>query len=306
MAATDAVSVAASTRQAEADQSAAPALEIVHPDRLTLDSRDARTRREQQCACVPPTVVARVGVGMMPVVSSERDRRGSVFIAEEDDVRPGRGELYLTGTFWASWQTPDRVREEAFGLSAEDAIAWGRARADRVFIRLGVGDYFWAGIGQAPPGAAPWPPPGLPELMRRRHPDFAYLDRAPHDPEIEWEVTLWVGPQPSADASTGAPVWAGIEPEVIAAIADRAGARWDSEARDELLADLDRAERTGKRRGRAAVGWMSYGRDAYRLRLSVFAPTEQLACDRAASRVELPAGLRVEEASAVPSRRSER
>jgi hypothetical protein len=93
---------------------------------------------------------------------------------------------------------------------------------------------------------------------------------------------------------------------VIAAIADRAGAMWDSEARDELWADLDRARRTAESQGRAEVGWVSYGRDAYRLRLRILAPTEQVACDRAASRVKLPAGLRIEEASAVPWQRSER
>jgi hypothetical protein len=243
---------------------------------------------------------------MMLVVSGERNRRGSVFIAEEQDVGCGRRELYLTARFWASWQTADGVDEDAFGLTAEDAVAWGRARADRVFIRLGVGDYYWAGIGPPPPGRALWPPPDLPELRRRRHPDFAYLDRVPHDPEIEWEVTLWVGPERSADASTGRPVWAGVEARVIAAIADRAGAMWDSEARDELWADLDRARHTAEARGWAEVGWTSFGRDAYRLHLRTLATTEQVACDRAASRVRLPAGLRVEEASAVPSQRSER
>ena len=231
---------------------------------------------------------------MMAVMSGKRNRAGSVFIAEDEDVGPGRGELYLSGRFRASWQIADAAREEAFGLSAEDAIAWGRARADRVFIRLGVGHNYWAGIGPPPPGTAPWPPPDLPELTRRRHPDFAYLDRAPGDPEIEWDVTLWVGPQRAERASATVPLWPGVEPEVITAIADRAGAMWDSQARDELLADVDRA-----------VGWMSFGRDAYRLRLRVFAPTEQVACERAASRVELPAGLRVEEASAAPSQRSD-
>jgi hypothetical protein len=229
-----------------------------------------------------------------------------VFIAEEEDVGSGRGALYLTARFSASWQTADRVQEDAFGLTAEDAVAWGRARADWVFIRLGVGDYDWAGIGPPRPGRALWPPPDLPELTRRRHPDFAYLDRVLHDPEIEWEVTPWVGPERSADASTRRPVWAGVEPGVIAAIADRAGATWDSEARDEFLGELDRARRTAESQGRAAIGWVSYGRDAYRLRLRVLAPTEQVACDRAASRVKLPAGLRLEEASAVPSQRSER
>jgi hypothetical protein len=261
---------------------------------------------EQQLRFLLGSRCGRRSSGMMRVVASEGDRRGSVFIAEEEDVLPGPGEIYLTGRFWASWQTPGGVREEAFGLLADDAITWGRERTDRVFIRLGVGDYYWAGIGQAPPGAAPWPPPDLPELTRRRHPDFAYRDRTPDDPEIEWEVTLWVGPQRRADAPSGVPVWAAVEAGAIAAIADRASATWDSEARDELLADLDRARHAAMRRGQEAFGWTSYGRDAYRLRLRISASTEQLACDRAASRVELPAGLRLEEVSAVPSQRSKR
>jgi hypothetical protein len=48
----------------------------------------------------------------------------------------------------ASWQTEQSVRDEQSGLSAEDAIAWGRERAERVLIRLGVGDYYWAGVGR--------------------------------------------------------------------------------------------------------------------------------------------------------------
>jgi hypothetical protein len=100
-------------------------------------------------------------------------------------------------------------------------------------------------------------------------------------------------------------VSAGVEAAVIAAIADRAGATWDSEAR-EFFTDVDRARRAAKRRGQEEFGWASCGRDAYRLRLCVSAPTEQLACDRAASRVALPAGLPLEEVDAVPAQRSQR
>ena len=213
---------------------------------------------------------------MMLVVAGNSDRRGSVFIAEQDDGVAGDGGLYLTGTFTTSWQTPDRIREVASGLSSEAAIRWGRQRTDSVFIRLGVGDYYWAGIGQGPPGAPRWPPPDLPALTRRRHPDFAYLDRAPDDPEIEWEVTLWLGPQRSADTPPGLPVSPGVDAATIAAIADRAGATWDSDARDELLADLDRARRAATRRGQRSFGWATFGRDAYRLRLCVSAPSEEL------------------------------
>jgi hypothetical protein len=240
-------------------------------------------------------------------VADKRDRPGTVFIAEEHDIVPGEEASYLTGTFSALWQTDDTLRDEQSGLSAEDAIAWGLERTDRVLIRLGVGDYYWAGAGQGPPETAPWPPPNLGNLTRRRHPDFAYLDRTPADDSIEWRVTAWVGPPRPADTSTRVPISDGVAPEVVAAIADRAAATWDSDARDTLLADVDQARRAAKRRGQEEGGWMSHGRDAYRLQLTVSAPTEQLACEQAASRFdELPPGLGLETLSAVPARQSPR
>jgi hypothetical protein len=73
-----------------------------------------------------------------------------------------------TGRFWASWQDEDAGSEleNADFAGAEPAIAWGRERSDRVYIRLGHTEetYFSAGAVH-PPGASswpPWPPPAPP------------------------------------------------------------------------------------------------------------------------------------------------
>jgi hypothetical protein len=100
------------------------------------------------------------------------------------------------------------------------------------------------------------------------------------------------------------PISGGLEPETLSAIADRAGATWDSDARDTLLADVARARRAAKRRGQEEFGWMRHGRDAYRLRLTVSASTAHLARDEAVLRLgDLPVGLRLEELHAVAALR---
>jgi hypothetical protein len=74
-----------------------------------------------------------------------------------------------TSTFWASWQNDERALEDVDIVGAENAIAWGRERADVVMIRLGHrGDtYFSAGAvydpddSDEPPHPA-WPPLGPP------------------------------------------------------------------------------------------------------------------------------------------------
>src|SRR4051794_4818275 len=113
-------------------------------------------------------------------------RRGTVFIAEDCD------ETYLTGVFRASWQTQRSELESVEGLSVEQALAWGRARSDRVQIRLGIGDYYWAGERAGPDDVAPWPEAEFSHLERRRHPEFMYLDRTLEDPPIMWTATLWL------------------------------------------------------------------------------------------------------------------
>jgi hypothetical protein len=96
------------------------------------------------------------------------DKRGIAFIAPSAfDVPTGRMVDPETSLFWVSWQEnepDDPVDDEIRG--AEAAIAWGRERADVVFIRLGHdGDtYFSAGVVHPGPDEyddAPlpeWPP----------------------------------------------------------------------------------------------------------------------------------------------------
>jgi hypothetical protein len=63
-------------------------------------------------------------------------RRGTVFIAPVDAVPDGTTVDPKTAIFWSSWQD-DGVLEDAEIAGADSAVAWGRARSDRVFIRLG-------------------------------------------------------------------------------------------------------------------------------------------------------------------------
>jgi len=74
-----------------------------------------------------------------------------------------------TATFWASWQTDEEAIEDVDIVGAENAIAWGRDRADVVVIRLGHrGDtYFQAGAvheqdDSDDPPPPPWPPAAPP------------------------------------------------------------------------------------------------------------------------------------------------
>jgi hypothetical protein len=113
------------------------------------------------------------------------EREGTVFISE--DV----GESYwFPGTFSASWQHGDRYRDGPAGVSAEEAIAWGREQADRVLIRLADSDYYSA--GSEPAGdREPWPEGRVVEP--RRQPGMEHLDLASEAP-IDWEVRLarWI------------------------------------------------------------------------------------------------------------------
>jgi hypothetical protein len=72
--------------------------------------------------------------------------------------------------FWVSLQEHDDEKEEGGVLEdaeivgAEAAIAWGRKRAELVFIRLGhgVGTYFSAGSIAGEDPIPRWPPSGPP------------------------------------------------------------------------------------------------------------------------------------------------
>jgi hypothetical protein len=115
-----------------------------------------------------------------------------VFISEDVD----RGDpSFLTGRFSAHWQTGDRTPHDFMdgprGVPAEQAIAWGRDRADVVRIRVGE-DGFYYSAGRRQPSAEElpkWPKVGM-RLGRRRRPSVAYLDRKENDPPLLWEVRV--------------------------------------------------------------------------------------------------------------------
>jgi hypothetical protein len=111
---------------------------------------------------------------------SDRSTR-TAFVAEECDlVESGR----LTGLFQVGWQDDEAGEHERGleGVSAEEAIAWGRKRAARVFVRLGEEDQYSA--GERPiPGLPLWPEGGIPVRPR---PIGAARDGS--EQEIDWLV----------------------------------------------------------------------------------------------------------------------
>jgi hypothetical protein len=112
-------------------------------------------------------------------------RAGKVFIAEEfahwphvdvaDLIRrgvdlrtlSGPGDVMcFTGRFDAHWESDDhqQFKDGPESVSVEDAIAWGRSRADVVWVRVGNGDlggdedgYFSAGTHHPEPEIPIWP-----------------------------------------------------------------------------------------------------------------------------------------------------
>jgi len=117
---------------------------------------------------------------------------GVVWIAEDalSAESPGLlfdGEVY-TGRFSGLHDDGGGgVAAEFEGLDAEAAIAWGRARAPRVLIRLVDGDYLSAGV-DSPDDTPPWPPA---EPIRRRRPrGEEWRDRDPGAAPIAWRVRV--------------------------------------------------------------------------------------------------------------------
>jgi hypothetical protein len=114
----------------------------------------------------------------MPLVS---ERKGIVWIAPEpgdepgDECPPDRMVDPDSSLFWVSWQVwnEEEDRQDHYEndgvVGADDAIRWGRDRADVVLIRLDGNTYFSAGddvLTEDPWEGHPlpsWPPPEPPE-----------------------------------------------------------------------------------------------------------------------------------------------
>ena len=99
---------------------------------------------------------------------------GTVWMAEDSD---STDSLLLAGRFSGYLERDGRPNDRFEDLEAEDAIAWGRARAAKVLIRTGdSGCYFSAGERNPDPREYPeWAATGL-RLERRRPGGFEALD----------------------------------------------------------------------------------------------------------------------------------
>ena len=113
---------------------------------------------------------------------------GTVWIAEDLD---STDSLLLAGRFSGYLERDGRPNDRFEDLEAEDAIAWGRARAAKVLIRTGdSGCYFSAGERNPDPREYPkWSATGL-RLERRRPGGFEALDNTESDPATFWDVRL--------------------------------------------------------------------------------------------------------------------
>jgi hypothetical protein len=117
-------------------------------------------------------------------------RDGTVFVSEDIDI----DDIHvLTGLFSAHLEGPgDEFLEGPEGVTAGEAIAWGRAHADVVLIRLGDSDVHCSAGARRPEPAEDCDFPVWPEgkvVERRRFPGMEHLDLVTTEP-IDWEVRL--------------------------------------------------------------------------------------------------------------------
>ncbi len=109
-------------------------------------------------------------------------KHGTVYVDEEEDE-----EHFLLGRFTCVWDTGDTAQDGPADVALDDALAWGRDRADEVIVCLGR-ERFSAGESRVP--EHPVLPASIVPPCRRRAPDYWYLDRAQDDPAIDWPVEL--------------------------------------------------------------------------------------------------------------------
>ena len=199
-------------------------------------------------------------------------RAVTAFIAE--DATCGDDGRFWTGTFFGHVEAGCPV--EAFeGLSLSEALAWARARADEIRLRIGDGPEVMVDGAFAGP-ATVW----------RRADGEHWRDRGRADPPIEWEVTLLAFPP--ADQL--------LEPEATDGpareLAGRLGASGpDTRSFEAFRAELRRAQR--RRNGRE-VGLASYELPAYRMRVRARAATHRQAEADVVARAGAVAGWRIE------------
>jgi hypothetical protein len=117
----------------------------------------------------------------VPALGTMKD--GTVVIHEDEDF----DRRFLMGTFRADWSRGDLHEDGLEGVDLATALSWARAKSSRVVVWLGYQAYS-AGLvrfGEFPPLPVDIGSPGP-----RRNPAFAYLDRLPSDPPVQWPVEL--------------------------------------------------------------------------------------------------------------------
>jgi hypothetical protein len=117
-----------------------------------------------------------------------------------DDIRVSPGLVLVTEQFddddddvcsglWsAHWQSGDQWRHGPEGVSAQEAIAWGRRQADVVIVEAADSDVrYSASAGTGAASELPAWPEGR-ELPRRRATGMEHLDRSDAAEPISWRV----------------------------------------------------------------------------------------------------------------------
>lgn len=214
--------------------------------------------------------------------------------ASYDEARQRPDGSYLCATFGGRWtRQPRDIEGPSFtGLTLDQALIWGRARAPEVQIRYGRGEYHSAGDVN-PSGLPAWPPADLPaRLVRRRPPEQLWRERSEGDPPVEWRIELLLSP-PNVDHMATAKRWAAEE--IVEGCCSAAGAaHWDA-------APLDAYLERGSDAQTPSIGLAGVNPPAFRIHLRGFASTSGQAEDSARGRLpRLPAGWAVR-ATAFPS-----
>ena len=161
-------------------------------------------------------------------------RPAVVFVGEIEDRQTGT----FTGRFAARLERRFRATaERTEGLTAEEAVAWGRARAGLVLVRFGRRVEHWS-AGATPHWRYPrWPPPDLPPLVPRAVPPEDWQRVGGAGSELMWAVTIRLSRSDvfvAGDVNDDRETW-------NVAVASAAAARrmgWDRELLDDgFLAD---------------------------------------------------------------------
>jgi hypothetical protein len=168
-----------------------------------LDDRGVERAGEDATAALP---APGQNVQQAPRPDSEsRDvsRAGTAVIGEDFGDEFGT----WSGRWSAHWDADEgpEHRDGPHEVTAAEAIAWGRARADKVLIRPGDSDiYYSAGAVNVGDDGAVWPEGREP--LPRREPSLAYLDRTDEVPPIQWRVDCGStgGPEAPDDAAVNA------------------------------------------------------------------------------------------------------